>query len=172
MSEDMFGVDVVAVDLSAKAAIHEIGEIETSEAMETFLEGEGRPVVLNAAYEKFPESAPQVDASPALLANKDAEPMPVPKFDTDLTSPANADEKQYMIEIDEVEGRPNFEVVGVNGVVFKIQRGVPVKIPHSVLEVLNHAVAERIVQSNNPQGGVSSKRQKYTTVPFRVLQAL
>ena len=75
-------------------------------------------------------------------------------------------------DLDEVEGRPNFEVVGVNGKVYKIQRGVPVKIPQSVLEVLNHAVAERIVQTHNPQGGVTSKRQKYTTVPFRVLQAL
>jgi len=123
----------------------------------------------------FGEEA-QVDVSPALLASEKGEPMPAPVVDVDtavdMTTAATSGEKKYLIEIDEVEGRPNFEVVGVNGKVYKIQRGVPVKVPQSVLEVLNHAVAERIVQTNNPQGGVSTKRQKYTTVPFRVLQAL
>lgn len=124
----------------------------------------------------FGEDKVEVDVSPALLASEKGEPVFEPEVDVDtavdLTTSANSKEKTYLIEIDEVEGRPNFEVVGVNGKVYKIQRGVAVKIPHSVLEVLNHAVAERIVQTHNPQGGVTSKRQKYTTVPFRVLQAL
>ena len=168
---DIFGA-VIAVDLSSKAAIAEIAEIDSPELMDTFLEGEGRPAVLNAAYEKFPSLVATADPSAAVLGNSAEDVYEELVVDQDLTTVSSEGEKQYLIEIDEVEGRPNFEVVGVNGKVFKIQRGVPVKIPHSVLEVLNHAVAERIVQTHNPQGGVTSKRQKYTTVPFRVLQTL
>lgn len=81
-------------------------------------------------------------------------------------------ERMFLIEIDEVEGRPNFETVGVNGTIYKIKRGEPVKVPESVLEVLNHAVAERLVQRDLPGGGVETTRRKYSAVPFRMLRAL
>lgn len=120
-----------------------------------------------------PDANALADPAAALLDDPDAEPAPEPEVDHELDAESESldGERMYLIEIDEVEGRPNFEVVGVNGDVYRIQRGVPAKVPGSVLEVLNNAVAERIVQTHNPQGGVSSRRQKYSTVPFRVLKA-
>jgi len=172
---DVFGEETgkqLAVDMSAKGAIAVIEEeIESPAALAEFMEGEGRKTVMAAAVAKFGDANAFADPSAGLM-EVDLEDQPDPQVDEVVDEETYIeDEKMYLIEIDEVEGRPNFEVVGVNGKVFRIQRGVPAKVPGSVLEVLNNAVAERIVQTHNPQGGVTTRRQKYSTVPFRVLKA-
>jgi hypothetical protein len=74
-----------------------------------------------------------------------------------------------IVWIDAVEGMPNYEVVGLNGEVYKIMREVEVPVPHAVAEILRHAVAERLVQTHNPAGGITTKMQKYSTIPWRVV---
>jgi hypothetical protein len=181
---DIFGegqeTNVLAADLSAKAAIEMIGEIESPAALNAFLEGEGRITVMKVAVERFPTNA-EVDPSPSLMPDtEDGGSMPDPIVDHDLSGKdvgkegkrdASA-EKRFLIEIDEVEGRPNFEVVGVNGTIYKIKRGEPVEVPESVLEVLNNAVAERLVQTESGVGGIVTSRRKYSSVPFRMLRVL
>jgi hypothetical protein len=133
----------------------------------------------------FGEDEPQTNAEPdtnaAFIEQTEEEKAFVPEVDVELAVDGKdkgpegkrdaTDEAWFEIEIDEVEGRPNFEVVGVNGTVYRIKRGEPVSVPASVLEVLNHAVAERVVQTDVP-GGVETTRRKYSAVPFRMLRAL
>ena len=152
---------VKSVDMGAKAAAAYLSEIEDIAAVQLFIEDEGRTTVIAAAHALFPELGVVADVE----INEGTELVERPELEL-------VGAKMYEIVIDEVEGRPNFEVVGINGMVYKIQRGVPAVVPGAVLSVLNNAVAERIVQTHNPQGGVDSRRQKYSAVPFRVLRAL
>lgn len=146
---------VTSVDMGAKEAVVFLSEIEDIAVAQAFVDGEGRKTVIAALHKQFPELGVVAD----IVIDED-------------TEPEIAGGTMYEIVIDEVEGRPNFEVVGINGKVYRIQRGVSAIVPGAVLEVLNNAVAERIVQSHNPQGGVDSRRQKYSAVPFRVMRVV
>ena len=73
------------------------------------------------------------------------------------------------IIIDEVEGQPNFETVGVNGVVYKIQRGVEVPVPRSVVEVLRNAVATKYTRVKRPDGLEDLQRRNLSSIPWRLV---
>jgi hypothetical protein len=75
-----------------------------------------------------------------------------------------------VIVIDEEEGKPNYEVVGVNGKVYQIQRGIEVAVPEEVIGVLNNAVASRLVQVKLPDGRVDRQLRKYQSIPFRIVR--
>lgn len=79
-------------------------------------------------------------------------------------------EKRYKIVIEEEEGQLNYAVVGVNGDVFQIMRGVEVEVPESVLEVLEHSKATRLVKETQPDGKQIYVAREYATVPYRVLR--
>lgn len=49
--------------------------------------------------------------------------------------------KKRTIVIEDVEGFPNFEVLGINGHVIKVMRGVEVEVWEEYVEVLRHAVS-------------------------------
>jgi hypothetical protein len=157
---------ITSVDMGAKEAIAHLNELGDIAIAQVFINQEGRKTVIAEAFKLFPELAVVADVviekGTELIVNADT-----------VDDEEEIDGGQmYGIVIDEVEGRPNFEVVGINGKVWKIQRGVEAVVPGSVLEVLNNAVAERIVQTHNPQGGVDSRRQKYSAVPFRVMRVI
>jgi hypothetical protein len=181
---DVFGNEKSkAVDLGVKLAVQAIAEIESPAALAEFMEGEERKKVLKAAQAQFPEANAEADMSHTLMEpteeQLELEEEFVPEVDEDLSGTDRgpegkrdaSGEKWYEIEIDEVEGRPNFEVVGVNGTIYRIQRGVPTPVPESVLGVLNTAVAERVVQTDKGNA-VETTRRKYSSVPFRMLRAL
>jgi len=80
------------------------------------------------------------------------------------------DEKYVTIYIDEEAGQPNYVPVGHNGTVFQIMRGVDVKVPVKVVDVLKDAIAHRIVQVVNPHTGQKENVMRpYNAVPFRVI---
>lgn len=94
-----------------------------------------------------------------------------PNLKSDSKLPNQGPKEEWpVIEIDEVEGMPNFEFIAVNDVPFQIQRGVETAVPPAVLKVLQNAVAGRLVQSKDSQGGVMSKIHRYAGIPYRVVR--
>lgn len=88
----------------------------------------------------------------------------------DTTVAAKVTRKMATIFIDEEKGKPNFEVVGVNGKMFQIRRGVDVEVPEEVLHVLKNAVGTRYVKRTNDKTGLEELvPQQFNTVPFRVI---
>lgn len=79
-------------------------------------------------------------------------------------------EARKVIIIDEEEGKPNFETVGVNGKIYQIQRGVEVAVPDSVIHVLENAVADRLVQIQLPDGRTDRQLRSYQSIPFRIVR--
>lgn len=79
--------------------------------------------------------------------------------------------KMVTIFIDEEKGKPNYEVVGVNGKMYQIQRGVDVEVPEEVVHVLNNAIATRYVKTVNRTSGLEELvPQNYLLTPFRVIR--
>lgn len=68
----------------------------------------------------------------------------------------------YNIIIDEVEGLPGYEFVGVNGEGFQIQRGVPVSVPARVVEALKNAITTAYRKTPHP-----TEPGKYDMVPYQ-----
>lgn len=71
-----------------------------------------------------------------------------------------------IIQIDAEEGRPNFEFLGVQGTkqngepfdhYLRVQRGVDVPVPPSVVRMLQNAVATHMKQVRNAQTGLNDK---------------
>lgn len=79
------------------------------------------------------------------------------------------DKKKAVIFIDQEEGKPNYEFIGVNGKGFQVMRGVEVTVPLSVVHVLENAVATRSITDD--QGRVVGQ-QNYHAIPFRVIRYL
>ncbi len=79
-------------------------------------------------------------------------------------------EERVTIVIDEEQGKPNFEVVGVNGKVYQIQRGVEVAVPVEVVTVLENAIASRLIEVKLPDGRVDRQLRDYQAIPFRVVR--
>lgn len=82
---------------------------------------------------------------------------------------ATKKERQAVIFIDQEEGKPNYEFVGVNGKGYQIKRGEEVTVPMSVVGVLNNAIATRSVTDAD---GRISGTQDYLAVPFRIVRYL
>ena len=72
----------------------------------------------------------------------------------------------YTINVAHVEHLPEFEVIGVNGEVLQIQRGVDVpNIPVAFISVLKNAIASRQVKHVNADG-----TEYFTWQPFPAIQ--
>lgn len=78
--------------------------------------------------------------------------------------------KKYRISIEEQDGQPNFEKVSVNGVAYQIKRGTVVTVPAGVVEVLEHAIASKLVPEIRPEDGRQIYVEKdYHAIPYRFL---
>ncbi len=126
------------------------------------------------AAQAAPEVDTESDAFKAAVAaqvaamRKEEEEF-VPKVDVILEDAApNSKEDKIAIMIDEVEGMPNYEPVGVNGKIYQIKRGVKVNVPASVVHVLENAIATRTVQSTDQATGeLISTARDYSAIPWR-----
>ena len=66
----------------------------------------------------------------------------------------NKDEKFMVMLAPARDKEENFVVVGVNGVAYKLMRGVPVYVNAAVKEVLDNArIASKIVEENRTKAG-------------------
>lgn len=79
------------------------------------------------------------------------------------------EEPRRKIIIDEVEGQPNYEVVGVNGVVYQIQRGIETPVPNSVVEVLRNAIATKYVKVKRADGLEDLQKRNLSSIPWRLV---
>ena len=76
--------------------------------------------------------------------------------------------QKIRIMIDEVKGMSNYEVVGVNGQVTQIKRGVPVWVDPSVVHVLENAQTTHIEQkANKITGEVEDIERTFSAIPWR-----
>jgi hypothetical protein len=132
----------------------------SDDALAGIMDGEDvKPVEVSA-----PVDSGQVTLDPE--REKDAVP-PMPAIDQTL-SPGNDRADWPEVVIDEQEGKPNFEVVGVNGKTYQIMRGQPTRVPPEVLHVLENAIASRMVQYQDDQGQTAHRMVDYPAVPYRV----
>jgi hypothetical protein len=77
----------------------------------------------------------------------------------------------YTINIAHVEYLPEFEVVGVNGEVIQIQRGMDVtNVPQAFIDVLKNAIASRQVKHVNPDGTEYFTWQPYPAIPYQIVE--
>ena len=76
----------------------------------------------------------------AAFADKNAEELEAPVLVGQPPPPGCSGKKRTII-IEDVEGLPNFEVLGLNGHVLKIMRGAEVEIWEEYVEILKHAVS-------------------------------
>lgn len=79
--------------------------------------------------------------------------------------------KKAVLVIDQVEGKPNYETVGVNGKTYQIQRGVEVTVPWEVVHVLDNAIETRLIQTTHPiTGMIETTYQDRHAIPYRVMR--
>lgn len=77
-------------------------------------------------------------------------------------------EQKVRIMIDEVPGMSNYEVVGCNGDVIQIKRGVPVEVEQRFINVLQDAVLTTTEVTKNPVTGErEEKKREYSAIPWR-----
>lgn len=77
----------------------------------------------------------------------------------------------YTINIAHVEHLPDYEVIGVNGEVLQIQRGVDVtNIPAAFISVLKNAIASRQVKHINPDGTEYFTWQPFPAIPYQIVE--
>ena len=76
----------------------------------------------------------------------------------------------YEIIIDEVEGLPGYEFVGVNGTGYQIKRGEPVRVPACVVEALRLAVTTAFKKQPHPTDPGRNIMVPYqrATIPWRI----
>jgi len=76
--------------------------------------------------------------------------------------------QKIRIMIDEVKGMSNYEVVGVNGVVHQIKRGVPVWVDPAVVHVLENAQTTHIEQKvSKITGEIEDQERTFSAIPWR-----
>lgn len=79
-----------------------------------------------------------------------------------------AKEELVKIIIDEVPGMSNYEVVGVNGTLYQIKRGVPVEVPMGVVYALQDAVMTQVEVRRNPLTGEREEIVRHhSAIPWR-----
>lgn len=79
-----------------------------------------------------------------------------------------AKEELVKIIIDEVPGMSNYEVVGVNGTLYQIKRGVPVEVPMGVVYALQDAVMTQVEVRRNPFTGEREEIVRHhSAIPWR-----
>lgn len=104
------------------------------------------------------------------LYKHECEPVVDVKINTTAEAVVSADPKADWVDIfiDEVEGLANYEVVGVNGTMYRIKRGEIVSVPPAVVGVLRDSIATKIVQTRHPlTGEMQEERRDYSAIPWR-----
>jgi hypothetical protein len=102
-----------------------------------------------------------------LFDNLDGETLVVTTPPAAVAAPK---ERRYDIIIDEVEGLPGFEYVGVNGEGFQIKRGEPVSVPEKVINALKNAITVAYRKVPDPRDGSRNILVPYnrSTIPWRL----
>lgn len=81
-----------------------------------------------------------------------------------------SNQPRYDIRIEQQEGEPRDQKIGVNGVVFQILKSVPVTVPECVLRVLQTATQSRLVQIPDYPNPPKEEWHDAAAVPFSVLK--
>jgi hypothetical protein len=76
--------------------------------------------------------------------------------------------RKKRIIIEDVEGLPNFEVLGINGHVIKVKRGEEVEVWEEYVEVLKHAVSSFEPTLSDVEKG-SRKVRNRNLIPWRLV---
>lgn len=77
----------------------------------------------------------------------------------------------YTINIAHVEHMPEYEVVGVNGEVLQIQRGVDVpNIPEAFIKTLKNCITSRQVKRKGPDQVEYYEWVPVPAIPFQVIE--
>lgn len=85
-------------------------------------------------------------------------------------APAKKKEPWPIIVVEQVEGRPNYELVAVNGHEYQIKRGVKVTVPPAVAHVLENAVETHYRKVVNPISGREELEAfEAAGIPWRVV---
>ena len=70
-----------------------------------------------------------------------------------------------------LEGMPEFEVIGVNGEVIQVARGVDVpNIPQAFINVLKNAIASKQVKHVNKDGSEFFEWIPYPAIPYQLVE--
>jgi len=76
----------------------------------------------------------------------------------------------YTINVSHVEHLPEYEVIGVNGEVIQIERGMDVaNIPQAFVNVLKNAVASRRVKKIAPDKTEYFEWLPYPAIPYQIV---
>ena len=105
-------------------------------------------------------------AKPAKKA--EAKPPVVDEHAEEAEAPVDPNKGKIRIMIDEVAGMSNYEVIGVNGKVIQVKRGVPVWVAPEYVHVLECAQMTHIEKHKNPMTGeVEETRKTFSAIPWR-----
>lgn len=132
--------------------------------------------IASAAGKKKGASKAAAASAGAIVAS-DPSPPPPPEEETedeelDVVAPAVAASQDDMVTImiDEVPGMSNYETVGANGVMYQIKRGVPVKVPRVVVNVLKLAVLTHDEVFKDPiTGDRTTRSYNRSSIPWRIV---
>jgi hypothetical protein len=79
----------------------------------------------------------------------------------------------YTINVQHVEHMPEYEVIGVNGEVIQVTRGVDVQnIPQAFVNVLRQAVTSKLFTSKKPDGSGDELHEwkPVAAIPFSIVE--
>jgi hypothetical protein len=77
----------------------------------------------------------------------------------------------YTINVANVEHMPDFEVLGVNGEVLQVERGVNVaNIPEAFVKMLRNAIASRLITKKNSKGEEFREWQPFPAIPYQIIE--
>ena len=86
-------------------------------------------------------------------------------------APQEDPEKKVKIIINEAEGESAGDVlVGVNGVLFQLQRDTELEVPQKVVWALDNAVESRYTQVTHKDGSIEMQERKVKTYPYMLVQ--
>lgn len=132
-----------------------------------------------SAAPKKPASKKPAPKKPAQKA-KEPEPTPEPEPPRRATLDPEDDRENWpTIHIEMEDGKPNYEFLAMHGTKkngqpfgheLQVMRGVDVKVPPSIVNMLRMAVAAHYVPTRDPQTGKSKlQRQDRSSVPWRLI---
>jgi len=77
----------------------------------------------------------------------------------------------YTINVQHVEHMPEYEVIGVNGEVIQVTRGIDVpNIPQAFINVLRQAVTSKLFTVKKPDGSEEHEWRPVNAIPFSVIE--
>jgi len=77
----------------------------------------------------------------------------------------------FTINVQHVEHMPEYEVVGVNGEVIQITRGIDVpNIPEAFIKVLKNSITSKMFTKKNPDGSEEHEWRPVAAIPYSVVE--